>query len=165
MKTKVKILLGVVLLMLISIGIYMYSKRNVVNLKYATIKEIEYDEEPVVEDLANELEPDSLFFKQICSDYGNIWRTIDNKKRIKEVEFDNYSGKLLVLFYENNNTKEKTPTNEYIGSWRYDKKVDANKIIGYHGFTDRDTLMYWIYDEVKSELIDEKGMIYKRVKN
>jgi hypothetical protein len=146
MKTKVKILLGVVLLMLISSGIYIYSKRNVINLKYATIKKMEYDEEPVVEDLANELEPDSLFFKQICSD-------------------DNYSGKLLVLFYENNNSKEKTPINEYIGSWRYDKKVDANKIIGYHGFTNTDTLMYWIYDEVKSELTDEKGMIYKRVKN
>lgn len=137
------------------------SKKKPVELEYIKIDTIKYKESPITEPL-EEFDGDSVFYKEVCSDYGNIWRTIDKNYKIKEVDFNYNNGKLIISYFENNKSKKKIASKDYVGSWQYD--ANENKIIGYYGFTDRDTLMYWVFDKEKLQLVDEKGLVYKKVK-
>ena len=102
--------------------------------------------------------------KEICFDYNNIWISI---KKDKVVLFDYYSGKLLVYKNLNNNLEisnlGNTPADN-VFSWNFYEQRNDNKIVGEIVYTEKDTVMYWIYDKSKNILIDDKGIVFKKIK-
>lgn len=132
-------------------------------LKYMTFKERKYSEPPIPSSEFDEKDLDSVFHGEICLDYNNIWISEDNKKIVC---FEYKSGNLYVYKNFDINTISTKFSETYandVFSWNYDEKRNDNKLIGEIIHTDKDSLMYWVYDKSKSTLKDDKGLIFNKI--
>ncbi len=134
---------------------------NKISLKETSVV---YDEPAMASDSEKDL--DSVFHKEICSDYNVIWEAYESKKRkFKLVDFNFYSGKLLIYYFDksqNSKIKPENSTADKVFEWNFYEVRKDNKIIGKITNIEKDTLMYWFYDKDKMILTDEKGMVFKK---
>lgn len=161
-----KFLLALLVLFFLSfIGIKLYDYFAVdERFEFSNVKVIDSNKVAVPSSEFDEKDLDSVFHKDICLDYNNIWVSKDYKK---VVCFEYNSGKLLV-YKKNERIKDfsklvETPAND-VFSWNFNEKRSDNKIIGEITYTDKDSVMYWIYDKSNSVLKDDKGLVFNKIK-
>ena len=162
---NVKILLGSLIIILLGfVGLKIYDYFNgVERLENAKVRKVDYENAPISSSEIIEKDLDSVFHNEVCLDYNNIWISEDYKKIIC---FEYKSGKLLI--YKNNEKTTdfsklvNTPADN-VFSWNFHEKRDDNKIIGEITYTEKDSLMYWVYDKSKNTLKDDKGLIFNKI--
>ena len=106
---------------------------------------------------------DSVLYHKIAMDYGNFWQATNPLLKNKKVAFNRYSGKILIYINKKANCFKNNLPADHVFSWDFDT-IQPYKIKGIYGWTDKDTVMYWVYNGVKDILIDEHGNIFKRIK-
>jgi hypothetical protein len=105
---------------------------------------------------------DSIVDYKVSMDNGNYWEAKNPKLKNKKIAFNKYSGKILIyLNKKSNRITDKTIADD-VFVWDFDT-IQPFKIKGVYGWTDKDTLMYWIYNIKKDILTDEKGNVFKRI--
>lgn len=104
---------------------------------------------------------DSLQYAAIIADYNYYWETTQPNKKIKRVAFDRNSGSILV--YESIKESPFNPKKpNLMFQWQFNEAT-PNLIKGIFGYTDKDTTMCWIYDTKKQLMLDEQGLVYKKM--
>jgi hypothetical protein len=163
-KYKIIIILAVVVI-ISAFGITKFLNRNVRNYEFNTIILSDDNESSLSSD--DEKDLDSLFHKKICSDYKVAWETYDlNKRKFKILDLNYFSGKLLIFYFNESQKNKSIPKNypaDKVFEWNFYEVRKDNKIIGKITYTEKDTLMQWIYDKNKEILTDEKGLVYKKI--
>lgn len=139
-----------------------YKDKDMINVVEDDSTEINQEfTEPV--DTTMLVDEDSIFHSKICSDYGIAWKSYDlKKKKNKIVLFDSYSGHLLIYYFNKNQKISKlgvAPADQAF-SWDFSN----NKLSGMYGWIEKDTTFYWTINEKKQQLIDEKGMVFEKIK-
>lgn len=161
MKLKRKILFGfgVFVIILTTVLIQKQSKK-VTAIRGGIVIKREFTE-PV--DTTMLVDEDSIFHSRICSDYGVAWKSFDlKKKKNKIVLFDSYSGDLLIYYFDKSQNISKlgvAPADKAF-SWDFSN----NRLSGMYGWIEKDTTFYWTINEKKQQLIDEKGMVFEKIK-
>lgn len=166
---KYKIIIGS-LLILVTITCILYKNLNKTESKFrgGTLHLQEHKTPPNEDPISEEIDLDSVFHKKICFDYKNIWVTYDeSKKKYKIVLFEYTSGKVFIYNVDKSYNKSKLgvdPADEVL-EWNFYCTPKDNKIIAVNGWdeTQKDSLIYWIYDNYKNSLIDSKGLIYHKL--
>lgn len=160
---KLIVFCGLLLAGILSYLIYQnYIRSNESEKKFTKFNSQKFDEKPISSDKID-IDLDSIFHQEICFDYKNVW--ISHKKD-KVVLFEYNSGKLLV--YKNLN-KDSDVSNlskipaDNVFSWNFHERRKDNKIIGVIDDRQKDTLMFWIYNKEKENLIDDKGLIFEKI--
>lgn len=148
------------------LGYLIYQKYNSSEIdkhKFIKYKSQKFNEKPISSDEID-VDLDSVFHKEICFDYKNVWIS---QKKDKVILFEYHSGKLLIYNNLNKDTNisnlGKTPASN-VFSWNFNEHRKDNKIIGTIEDRQKDTLMFWMYDKDKNNLKDEKGIIFEKLK-
>jgi len=102
---------------------------------------------------------DSLEYKEIMINYGNYWQ--NTKDREKNILFDNYNGKLII--FKNFNELNKSNESDNVFTFEIDS-LNPKRLVGNYGFIERDTIMYWTFDDKNLTLTDDKGQMFKQIK-
>lgn len=160
---KLIFIIGLVLVGISGYLIYQnYNHSDIVELKFSKIKLQKFNEKPISSDEID-IDLDSIFHKDICFDYKNVWIS---EKKDKIVLFEYYSGKLLIYKNLNKNSDisnlDKKPADN-VFSWNFNEQRKDNKIIGLIEDRQKDTLMFWIYNKNKKNLVDDKGLIFEKI--
>jgi hypothetical protein len=161
----VKILLSSFVILVIGfVGLKIYNYfTGIENFENRNVIKAGQEDKPILSSEIIEKDLDSVFHKEICLDFNNIWVSEDEKKIIC---FEYKSGKLLV--YKNNEKTTdfsklvNTPADN-VFSWNFHEKRDDNKIIGEITYTEKDSLMYWVYDKSKNTLKDDKELVFNKI--
>jgi hypothetical protein len=163
---SIKILLSSLIILAIGfVGLKSYDYfYSIERFPYRNDIKVDYEDNPILSSEIIEKDLDSVFHKEICLDFDNIWLSEEHNK---VVCFEYHSGKLLV--YQNFEKKidfskliESPADNVF--SWNFHEKRDDNKIIAEITYTEKDSIMYWIYDESKNTLKDDKGVVFNKIK-
>ena len=153
--TSVALLIGAVL-----VYFFYVPKTAVIKIRGGSVHLQEYNTplEPYETKISLE---DSLQYGAIIADYNYYWETTQPNKKIKRVAFDRNSGSILV--YESIKESPFNPKKpNLMFQWQFNEAT-PNLIKGIYGYTDKDTTMCWIYDTKKQLMLDEQGLVYKRM--
>lgn len=102
---------------------------------------------------------DSTEYKDIMINYGFYWQKISDST--KNIMFNNYNGKIIIF----KNYKLLIEKSESDNVFTFDiDSINKYKLIGNYGFIERDTVMFWIFDDKGKTLIDDKGEKFKQIK-
>lgn len=122
--------------------------KKIVEKKFATIEYLDSIEST-----------DSTEYKDLMINYGFYWQKISDST--KNIMFNNYNGKIIIF----KNYKLLIEKSESDNVFTFDiDSINKYKLIGNYGFMERDTVMFWIFDDKSKTLIDDKGEKFIQIK-
>jgi len=106
---------------------------------------------------------DSSFYNEVIYDYGYYWEAKTSKNHNKIVLFDYNSGKIAVYFNKTIKYVNENKPSDCHFCWEIDS-INPYILKGFYCEIEKDTLLFWKYNKIKKEIVDEKGLVYKRKK-